>query len=212
MTFKKYWKLLWTIKRDSNIEQYYDELLRPLFKEAIKNTSNVKVVPTFDTRCHSKQYKSKYKCITGTGDNLAWPDYIFVSNDYTHNAPVSPYIKVEFKVPNISKRNSKMLYYPIYKSSPKFHNEIKSELSETPLILTDGITWLFLKKQSDIDKIKNEKDIGKICFLEKTKKYRTGSYVILLQDAHEQFTMLKEKINAFVKETELYKTKNPIAR
>ena len=209
MTFDEYWKLLWMIKKNSDVEQYYDELLRPLFKEAIKNTNNIKVIPTFDTRCHGKQNRSKYECITGTNNNLVWPDYIFVSDDYTHDVPVSPYIKVEFKIPNISKTiNNQMLYYPIYKSSSEFRNEITSELSVTPLILTDGITWLFLNKQSDIDKIKNEKDIDKICFLEKQKKYYTGNYVSLLLNADVQFAKLKGKINAFIKESELYKIKN----
>lgn len=207
MTFDEYWKLLWIIKRDSNVEQYYDELLRPLFKESIKDTKNVKVVPTFDTRYHGKS-KTKYACITGTDDKFVWPDYIFVPNNYTHTEPTSPYIKVEFKIPNVSEKNSQIIYYPIYKSSIRFYNEITSELSETPLILTDGITWLFLNSQSDIDKIKSEKDIEKICFFDKRQKYYKGNYVELFQDAHKQFIILKKKINNFIKESKQYQTVN----
>lgn len=207
MTFYEYRNLLWAIKRDSDVEQYYDEILRPLFKEAVSDTKNVKVIPTFDTRNRSKN-KSKYECITGTDDKLVWPDYIFVPNHYTHDTPVSPYIKVEFKIPNIANINNKILYYPIYKPSVKFNNEIKSEVSETPLILTDGITWLFLRELSDADKVESEKDIERICFIEKNQKYYNGNYVTLIQDAEKQFTVLKNKISTFIKESKRYRTTN----
>lgn len=214
MGFNEYWELLHTIRKDSNVEQYYDELLRPLFKQAIKDVTNVKVVPTFDTRYHGRQERGKYECITGTDDKLVWPDYIFVPDDYTHNAPISPYIKVEFKIPNIIEKGKKTVYYPIYKSSIKFINEIKSELSETPLILTDGITWLFMnkqfiKKQSDLEKLRDEKGMDKICLVEKKQKYSHGNTVKLFHDSDKRFDVLKKKIAAFIEESELYKGTNP---
>lgn len=46
MDFNTYWKLLLEIKENSDVEQYYDEMLRPLFKDVIQHINNVKVVPT----------------------------------------------------------------------------------------------------------------------------------------------------------------------
>lgn len=204
MNFNEYWKLLWTIKKDSDVEQYYDELLRPFFKEAIKDMKNVKVIPTYDTRYRGKN-REKYECITGSFDKLVWPDYIFVPIIYSHNTPVFPYIKIEFKKPNIGQKGDRLLYYPIYKSSRSFQNEISSELSTSPLILTDGITWLFLKEQSDINKIKSEQDIERICFVDKKENYYSGNYVVLFQDANERFNILKKMICTFIEESSYYK-------
>lgn len=209
MDFIEYWELLHTIRKDSNVEQYYDELLRPLFKQAIRDITNVKVIPTFDTRYHGRQKRGKYECITGINDKLVWPDYIFVPDNYTHDAPISPYIKVEFKIPNIRTEGEKTFYYPIYKPSIKFIKEIESELSETPLILTDGITWLFMKSQTDLKKLRNEEGMDKICFVEKVQKYYSGNIVKLFYDSDKRFDVLKKKIASFIEESELYKVTNP---
>lgn len=210
MNFSEYWKLLHTIKKDSNVEQYYDELLRPLFKQAIKEMTNVKVVPTFDTRYHGRQKRGKYECITGTNDKLVWPDYIFVPDDYTHNAPISPYIKVEFKIPNITEKGKQLVYYPIYKSSARFIDEIKSELSETPLILTDGITWLFLNRQLVLKKLRDEEGMDKICLVDKKQKYYNGNIIELFHDSDERFDVLKKKISTFIEKSELYRVTNSL--
>lgn len=204
MDFDEYWKLLWTIKRDSNVEQYYDEILRPIFREVVEDMDNVKVIPTFDTRYRGKN-RDKYRCITGDVDKLVWPDYVFVPINYTHDVPVSPYVKVEFKNPKISKKEDGMRYRSIYDPSLKFYNEIKSELSESPLILTDGITWLFLRESSDIEKIESEEGIEKLCFVDKERKYRFGYYVVLVQDVNEQFIRLKDMICNFIRGSELYR-------
>ena len=203
MTFNEYCNLLEEIKRNSDVEQYYDELLRPLFKEAIINMPNVKVVPTFDTRYHGNN-KTKYDCITGSFDKRVWPDYIFVPESYTHNRPVEPYIKVEFKIPNITMKNGQILYYPIYKTSNKFHDEIESELYDTPLILTDGITWYFLKEPNEINNLKNEEGIERICFIDKLKKYYTGNYVVLFENSESIFSDLKDNICRFIKTSKNY--------
>lgn len=206
MTFDEYWNLLWNIKTDSDVEQYYDELLRPFFKEAIQETKNVKVIPTFDTRNHTKS--NKYECITGSVDKLVWPDYIFVPNQYTHDAPVSPYIKVEFKTPQITSKNGQLLYFPINKLSDKFYYEILSESSEVPLIFTDGITWLFLRKSTDVDKIKSLEDIKTISLIVKKQKYYNGYYAVLSQQIDKIFSSLKEEIKSFITQSKHYKELN----
>lgn len=205
MTFKNYWKNLWTIKTDYDVEQYYDEILSPLFKEIAQNIENVKVIPTYDTRCHSaKQYKN-FKCITNEKKRLVWPDYIFAPTKYTHANPLSPYIKVEFKRPNITKlKDKRMLYYSIHATAnslnyKRFENEIKSELSSCPLILTDGLTWLFLKADADFYNIESEKNLSALCFLDKSQPYYNGYYVSLISNAENQFETLKKEISAFIK-------------
>lgn len=99
MEFNAYWELLLEIKENSDVEQYYDEMLRPLFKDVIKHINNVKVVPTYDTRNYRKE-NNKYDVITGSKENFVWADYIFVPAKYTHINPLKPYVKVEFKRPN----------------------------------------------------------------------------------------------------------------
>mgnify|MGYP000816242529 CR=1 FL=1 len=39
MEFNAYWELLLEIKENSDVEQYYDEMLRPLFKDCLLYTS-----------------------------------------------------------------------------------------------------------------------------------------------------------------------------
>ena len=185
MNFDEYWKLLWTIKRDSNVEQYYDEILRPIFREVVEDMDNVKVIPTFDTRYRGKN-RDKYRCITGDADKLVWPDYVFVPINYTHDVPVSPYVKIEFKNPKISKKEDRMRYRSIYDPSLKFYNEIEWE-------------------PSDIEKIESEEGIEKLCFVDKERKYRFGYYVVLVQDVNKQFVKLKDMICTFIKESELYR-------
>ena len=86
MDFNTYWKLLLEIKENSDVEQYYDEMLRPLFKDVIQHINNVKVVPTYDTRNYRKE-NNKYDVITGSKENFVWADYIFVQAKYSHINP-----------------------------------------------------------------------------------------------------------------------------
>lgn len=160
MDFKEYWELLLTINRDSNREQYYDEIVRPVLKEAAKRVKNAKVVPTFDTRIHSNA-KGLWRCVTGPSDNFVWPDYIIVPEEYTHIHPVSPYARVEFKTPNIKVDQGQILYHPMTPVSAKIREELAGELSQSPLIFTDGISWLFLREPEDIKKADSNKYINK---------------------------------------------------
>lgn len=204
MYFNFYWQQLWYIKENYDFEQYYDEIIRPLFNEIAHNCNEIKLIPTYDTRCHNASHYNTYKCIIGEKDNLVWPDYIFVSKKYTNQTPIAPYVKVEFKKPNIKLLpNNKMVYYSIYatshrKSSNRFENEISSELSSCPLILTDGITWLFLNKISDISNIESEKNLSRICFLDLHNKYYKGHYASLASDSNSIFELLKSQIAQFI--------------
>lgn len=204
MDFNYYWQQLWYIKENYDLEQYYDEIIRPLLNEITQNCNNTKLIPTYDTRCHNASHYNTYKCIIGTKENLVWPDYIFVSKEYTHHAPVAPYVKVEFKKPNIKLLpNKKMVYYSIYATShqntnTRFESEISSELSSCPLILTDGITWLFLNNISDITNIETEDNLSRICFLDLHSKYYKGHYTSLVSDASTKFEFLKKQTIDFL--------------
>lgn len=209
MKFNEYWDALWRIKIDCNVEQYYDEIIRPLLVESASKIDNVKVVPTFDTRCRGKN-KKKYKCVTGEIDQLVWPDYVFVPYNYCHDNPVYPYVKVEFKVPNIGKleENGTMKYFPIYYKSKKLYDELKAELIDCPLIVTDGITWLFLKEQGDVDNIKSIEACTKNILVDRFEKYHSGNYVKVSRDASQIYDKLKESICDFIRESELYQVIN----
>lgn len=204
MEFNAYWELLLEIKENSDVEQYYDEMLRPLFKDVIKHINNVKVVPTYDTRNYRKE-NNKYGVITGSKENFVWADYIFVPTKYTHINPLKPYVKVEFKRPNfiIDKNTKKIQYCSIIDTARnlglnKFKNEIEGELEETPLILTDGIEWYFFKSKEDL--LKNNND-NKISLLKKENIIRKGSsisYAKIIENPNHEFTMLKNILASFI--------------
>lgn len=204
MDFNTYWKLLLEIKENSDVEQYYDEMLRPLFKDVIQHINNVKVVPTYDTRNYRKE-NNKYDVITGSKENFVWADYIFVPAKYTHINPLKPYVKVEFKRPNfiIDKNTKKIQYCSIIDTARnlvlnKFKNEIEGELEETPLILTDGIEWYFLNSIEDL--LKNNND-NIISLLKKENIIREGSsifYAKIIENPSEKFTMLKNNLASFI--------------
>lgn len=215
MHFNEYWKVLWEIKRDCPVEQYYDKILRPLFEEAAGSMENVKVVPSFDTRIRSTPKKVPYQVIIGNNANLVWPDYIFVPLTYTHESPVRPYAAVESKFPNIEKRGDGpgWIYCPLetLTRNNKIHTEIASEISRYPVIFTDGITWLFLSSQEDLAKIESLDCQENICLINKTQKYKSNArdrkyYAEPFPDTEEPFNRLKERICSFLKESiEKYK-------
>jgi hypothetical protein len=96
-----------------------------------------------------------------------------------------------------------LVYYSIYATSHKntnnrFENEISSELSSCPLILTDGITWLFLNDILDIPNIETEDNLSRICFLDVHSKYYKGHYVSLVSDANSKFELLKKQAIDFL--------------
>lgn len=211
MNFDSYWQTLLTIKIDSDVEQYYDEMLRPLFRECTEPLKDIKVVPTYDTRRRKEEHNKKFECITGSAKNLVWPDYIFVPSKYTHDSPLIPYAKVEFKSPNIKFKNEQMIYYSIYKTATskgykRFKDELTSELLECPLILTDGITWLFLNSESDLENIESENELSRHCFIDKGQRYYNGHYVKIIQDPNQEFEELKKTIVSFLKNAIAKKT------
>lgn len=207
MQFNEYWQTLLKIKNDYNVEQYYDEIIRPLLNESVSEMANVKVIPTFDTRNH-KEDREKYTCITGDSENLVWPDYVFVPLEYTFGKPVFPYLKVELKIPNFGMKKEKMVYYPMFQKSLNLYKELKAELIACPLIFTDGVTWMFLDKPEDVDHLDTIDKDKKITFFEEYGKYYSGHYVELSKDASERFEKLKEKICVFLIKSELYSSRN----
>lgn len=201
MNFKEYWELLWAIRRDCNVEQYYDEIVRPLLKEAAQNVSGVKVVPTFDTRNHrSRRRKERYKCITAVGGRPLWPDYIFVPCAYTDKHPLAPWVKVEFKTPNVEEGSGELLkYVPIEERLKSHRGQIEGNLSTCPLIFTDGISWLFLSDGSGLDEGKPLGDNERCALVDRTGKRNRSMYEVrLVPNPDEQFDRLRAQISKFI--------------
>lgn len=214
MDFHEYWRQLWTVKDDYNQEVYYDELVRPLFKAAAESMDGVKVIPTFSTRNYrSKSRKENYRCITGGDDHFVWPDHVFVPQEYSDSRPLPPYAKVELKMPNIERAGAgQFRYVPLEKEIKRRLEieEIESELFDCALILTDGITWFFLEKQFDLDKLDkiellDSQQIIRLVKESENPRYCPQSHspircVELLQNKNEQFGRLKDLICTFINE------------
>lgn len=209
MNFDEYWKQLWIIKRDYDVEQYYDEILRPLFREAIENIDSVKVIPTFDTRTHnSSKRKTQYGCVANVNGNFVWPDYVFVPENYCNEKPVPPYLNVEFKRPNIVKTSEGQLRYEKFglkKVIEKNRSEIEGELRKCPLILTDGITWFFLGREFNLEKPESSGGQQTICLVNRVEDCDENSSDVLYSvelcpNTNERFRKLKDVICEFVNE------------
>ena len=218
MDFKEYLEQIQHIKKCYDYEQYYDELLRPLFLESIigADMTEIMLVPTFDTRARSETIRENYKDVTGRKEDgrYVWPDYIFVPKSYTMKKPLAPYAKVEFKIPNIDFENG--IYYPLPYSSKGIIDEIYAENYDCPLIYTDGLSWCVIERNTvkEFNKVNNEENnilknnvennafmLIKVGEKIKSRGRNRGCDYKEFDDAtaKQLFCDLKEKIKEFIK-------------
>lgn len=157
ISFESYCNKLLEIHRDCRREEYMSEAILPLLRMCCP--AGVKVVPVFDDRAVGKKSKDEtartrvMKAIGAQKPNnngYVVPDYIFVPDNYSYDAPKSPFLMVETKLPNIIEKEDGSLLYAddLSRRFKSYKSELSAEIKACGcVIFTDGFSWMFLEER-----------------------------------------------------------------
>lgn len=139
-------------------EAYYDLVLIPFISKYCED-KGVKIVPVHETRRSGRKssnpkphFIDNYSTMAEvmvkgkqTVKRVGIPDYVIVPSASTYENPKKSLVNIEFKLPEKLTTN----YCEI--NPNKYETELSYQFRYcNNIILTDGVTWYFLKKISDI--------------------------------------------------------------
>lgn len=156
ISFKRFMDRLFEIYRDCNQEVYYSEIFIPFLRMCAP--TSIKIVPTYNDRktgpkaekCTDNEARMKTISAPKEDGSYVVPDFIYVPEAYTFEKPCKPILMVETKLPVFLKEGN--CYRPLeaYLGDKRICSELKAEINACGhVIFTDGITWMFLKLDSN---------------------------------------------------------------
>lgn len=198
VTYSRYLTRLFEICYECNHENYLAEIFIPLFRECC--CENTKIVPVFDDRKTGPKTENKtdaikrMETIYGSKEDEEYtvPDYLFVSKDYSFFNPQKPIIIVETKKPILIYKNNKTYYREF--SVTDYESQLLKDIRNcTPVIFTDGITWMFLK-EDEMGHLVDENRFEPIRLVQLGNKYYECKEIINAPDKISEWNELKERI------------------
>ena len=157
-----YQQAIESIYTDARWEAYYDPVIIPFFNICCYNTG-VKIVPVHATRksgrkplLSKKHFIDTYSMVKrkirdGKEVEIRYgiPDYVIVPIDSTYDNPKKSLLNIEFKLPEDLTGEYKEINPIKYKTELQYQFEYCANI-----ILTDGVTWYFLKNADEINTAK----------------------------------------------------------